>query len=136
MKKLFFKKTLATLFALAFLIVPAFAAVLAPVPARAEVDLWGGMQDTIQTELGYTEAKDPRLIAASLIQIILSFLGLLAVVLIIWAGFKWMTAQGNEENVKDAQKILKAAVIGLIIILAAWGIANFAISQLTSAVNQ
>jgi len=74
--------------------------------------------------------RDPRELAVAIINIILGFLGLLAVVIILIGGFKWMTAGGNEENVASAQKIIVAGVIGLVIIFAAWGIATFVISQM------
>ncbi|MCF7820035.1 MAG: IPT/TIG domain-containing protein [Candidatus Pacebacteria bacterium] len=76
---------------------------------------------------------DPREVAARVINILMSILGLLAVVLIIYAGFRWMTADGDEENVRKAKRILINAVIGLAIILASWGIATFVINQLLNA---
>ncbi len=74
--------------------------------------------------------KNPKDLAVSIINIILGFLGLLAVVIILIGGFKWMTAGGNEDNVSSAQKIIVAGVIGLVIIFAAWGIASYVISTM------
>jgi ABC-type nickel/cobalt efflux system permease component RcnA len=65
-----------------------------------------------------------------IIYIILSFLGIIFVVLTVYAGFLWMTAGGNEETVKKAKKWLENAVIGLVIILAAYAITSFVISQI------
>jgi len=45
--------------------------------------------------------------------------------MILYAGFQWMTAGGNEDKVSSAKKIISAAVVGLIIILLAWAIVNF-----------
>ena len=81
-------------------------------------------------ELGDT---DPRTVAASVINAILGFLGIIAVVIILLGGFKWMTAGGNEEKVEEAQKLIKAGIIGLIIILAAWGIASFVLNTLINS---
>jgi hypothetical protein len=53
------------------------------------------------------------------------FLGIIAVGIILVAGFKWMTAGGSEDKVSEAQKLMSSGVVGLIIILAAWGIAYF-----------
>ncbi|NCD01040.1 hypothetical protein EOL94_03035 [bacterium] len=78
---------------------------------------------------------DPRSIAARVINIALAFLGLIAVVLIIYAGFLWMTANGEEQKVESAKKVLRNAIIGLIIILASWGIATFVLNRLVSATN-
>jgi len=79
--------------------------------------------------------SDPRTIAGRVINFILGFLGVLAVGLISYAGFLWMTSNGDEEKMGTAKKILKNGVIGLLIILASWGIATFIISRLSGAVN-
>jgi hypothetical protein len=78
---------------------------------------------------------DPRAVAVKIIQLALGFLGILAVIIILIGGFKWMTAAGNEEQIEDAKKVLIAGVIGLVIILASWAIANFVISQFGGALN-
>ena len=52
----------------------------------------------------------------------LSFLGIAFFILIIYAGWLWMTAGGNEERLGKAKKILQEAVIGLVIVLAAYAI--------------
>jgi hypothetical protein len=60
----------------------------------------------------------------------MSFLGIIAVCLIIWAGFLWMTARGNEDKVKEAQTIIKTSIIGLVIILAAWAITDWVLATI------
>ncbi len=69
-------------------------------------------------------------VVANLIAIALSFLALIFLVLTIMAGFKWMNAGGNEEDVKKAQTSLKNAVIGLVIVLAAYAITYFIFNTL------
>ena len=76
---------------------------------------------------GGKQPEDIRIVAGKIIQWALGFLGLIFLVLIIVAGFKWMTSGGNEDEVKKAQALMKNAVIGLIIILAAWSLTYFAI---------
>jgi len=127
------KKLLASLFIVSFVLAGAFVFVL---PAQAtSPSLWGdeATKRNIQTALNYGDPEDPRVIAATIINVFLGFLGIVAVVLIIWAGFTWMTAGGNEEKIEKAQKTLSAAIIGLIIILAAWGIASFITDSLVDA---
>ncbi|MFA5134965.1 MAG: pilin [Patescibacteria group bacterium] len=65
----------------------------------------------------------------NIVQWVLGFLGLVAVIMILIGGFQWMTAGGNEEKVASAKKIISAAVIGLIVILLAWAIVIFVVSQ-------
>ncbi len=72
-----------------------------------------------------SQPQDVRVITANVVRIFLGFIGLIFVVLIIMAGYKWMTAQGNEDKVTEAREQLIRASIGIIIIVAAWGIATF-----------
>lgn len=53
---------------------------------------------------------------------VLAFLGVIFIIIIIYAGLKWMMAEGNPEAVTQAKGLLKNAVIGLIIVLAAYAI--------------
>lgn len=68
-----------------------------------------------------------------LISALLSVLGVIFLLLIIWAGFTWMTAQGDPKKVDKAKDILITSVIGLIILLSAYAISTFVIEQLATA---
>jgi len=68
-----------------------------------------------------------------IINVGLGLLGIVAVVIILWGGFKWMTAGGNEEQVSQARQIIFQGIIGLAIILSAWAITQFVISSLSQA---
>lgn len=72
-------------------------------------------------------------IFALLINILLGILGLVFVVLIIYGGAEWMTAMGANEKIVKAKKLIINAVIGLVIIIAAYSIANFVIIALNTA---
>ncbi|MCX6800339.1 MAG: hypothetical protein NT091_04300, partial [Candidatus Falkowbacteria bacterium] len=61
------------------------------------------------TGLGQT---DPRIVIANVVRVALGFLGVLAVLLIIYAGFIYMTAQGEVAKIDQAKKILIGAIIG------------------------
>jgi hypothetical protein len=90
--------------------------------------------NAVGTNISLTNT-DPRIIIGRIINVALGFLGVIAVVIILLGGFKWMTAGGNEEAVEEAKKILMAGVIGLVIILASWGIATFVMNSLATAVT-
>lgn len=77
----------------------------------------------------------PEEVVVNIINWVLGILALIAVIMILIGGFKWMTAAGNEEKVESARKLLIAAIIGLVIILAAWGISIYAIDTLMGATN-
>lgn len=56
---------------------------------------------------------------------ILSFVGVIFLILMITGGLIWMTAAGNEERVGKAKKLITSAVIGLIIVFSAYAITYF-----------
>ena len=68
-----------------------------------------------------------------LINVVLGFLGIVFLVLVIYAGFLWMTAAGNTDRVGKAKSIMIQAVIGLIILLAAYAITQFVVTNLGTA---
>jgi len=72
-------------------------------------------------------------IIGKLINIFLGFLGVIFLVLMLYAGFLWMTAQGEEAKVKKAKDMITQAVIGLIIVVAAFAISNFVLASLLNA---
>ncbi len=60
-----------------------------------------------------------------IIGLVLSFVGVIFLLLMIYAGLTWMTAQGNQEQVNKAKDLMINAVVGLIIVLAAYAITAF-----------
>jgi len=62
----------------------------------------------------------------------LAFIGILFLLLMIYAGILWMTARGNEQSVTKAQDLITAAVIGLVIVLSAYAITAYIGAQLTN----
>ena len=76
---------------------------------------------------------DPRVIAARIVRSFLSLLGIIALVLILYGGFTWMTAGGDDEKIAKAKKILINAVIGLAIILTSFAITQFILNSLLEA---
>lgn len=78
-------------------------------------------------------SEDVRATVARIIRVAMGLLGIVAVVIILIGGFKWMTAGGNEEQVGEAKKWIFSGVIGLAIILSAYALASFIISQLVTA---
>lgn len=80
-------------------------------------------------------AKDslPKIIG-KVIGVVLSIVGVILVIIVIYSGFLWMTAGGNDDQVKKAKSWLTNAVIGLIIALAAYSITSFVIDRIGGAV--
>lgn len=69
-----------------------------------------------------TDETSMSAIAGTVVNAVLSLLGVIFVILIIYAGILWMTAGGEEAKVEKAQKILKNAIIGLIITVSVFAI--------------
>lgn len=69
---------------------------------------------------------------SQILNIIFGFLGVIAVLIILWGGFVWMTAQGEQDKVDKAKKMIYAGIIGLVIIFAAYAIATFVIGNLSA----
>lgn len=127
MKK--FSKFLFSLIALSLLVLPtATMAVTAPTTQTLGVD------SIDNSSLNLTKTN-PITTATNLINTAMMFLGLIAVVIILVGGFKWMTAMGSEDNIKKAKELMVAGVVGLVIILAAWGIARYVVLALSNATS-
>lgn len=77
--------------------------------------------------------SDLKQVVINIIKWILGILGLVAVIMIMYGGFIWMTAGGNIEKVKKAKKIITRAVIGLVIVLLAWAIVLFVVRFITNS---
>jgi len=87
---------------------------------------------TISAETGWDSSVTLSQFIGQILNIIFGFLGVIAVLIILWGGFVWMTAQGEQDKVDKAKKMIYAGIIGLVIIFAAYAIATFVISNLTA----
>ncbi|MCK4553699.1 hypothetical protein KAU19_01930 [Candidatus Parcubacteria bacterium] len=76
--------------------------------------------------------QTPAEIIGKVVGAALAFIGILFFILMIYGGFLWMTARGNEQQVEKAKELIIAATIGLIIILAAYAITVYIGEALTS----
>lgn len=80
---------------------------------------------------GYNSDTDLLSVIKNVVVIILSLLAVIFLFLIIYAGFKWMTAEGDPEDIKKAKATIKTSIIGLLIILASYGFTYFLFNQIT-----
>ncbi len=125
------------------------------------IDGWGDLFNTnTDTGLSFTdyqgqittlssEGYDPALVASTdlrefvikIINYALGFLGLIAVLIVLYGGFMYMTAVGDDNKVTTGKNAIKYALIGIIIILGAFAIVNTVISagggtQTTSGIRK
>ncbi len=110
----------------------ALALILAPTISFAATgtDTFGLNPVNSEIALGNS---DLRVTVAKFIQVGLSVLGVIALGIVLYGGFVYMTAGGNEDKVATARKILVNGVIGLVIILSSWGITTFVLKKLSEA---
>lgn len=87
-----------------------------------------GLNSTAE-KAGYEEGEERNLegTIANGINIVLSLVGVLFIGLMLYGGYNWMTAGGNEEKVKTAKGTVTEASIGLIIVIAAYAVSYFAL---------
>lgn len=114
-----------------------FETILFSLPLKvARADLWQDVQNKLQpvsTVYGTPgQPQDPRTVVMRTISYALGFLGVIFILLIIYAGFLWMTAAGNEEKVEKAKKIISRAAIGLAIVLIALAVTYFVFGVILS----
>lgn len=85
--------------------------------------------EDVARELGLVGLPDADLssTAARIILTVLGLLGIAATAMMIFGGYTWLTASGNEQRVEKAKSILYSAAIGLVIILLSWAIIRFVV---------
>lgn len=111
------------------------AQVLAAPAAKPSLSEVSGLSATAGAAgIGATNTDLPTIVGR-LIGAALSLMGIVFVVLLIYAGFLWMTAQGNDEKVKQAKKILSGAIIGIVLTFTSYAITTFVIDSLTNALS-
>lgn len=84
------------------------------------------------TGLGTT---NPTVVAAQLVNVFLRVLGLLCLLLMLYAGWRWVWARGNTEEIAQSKEILRGTIIGLIVILGSYGIMQWIFYYLTRITN-
>ncbi len=68
--------------------------------------------------------------AGLVVSLFLSLMGVIFVGLMVYAGYNWMIARGEEEKVTTAKDTIKRAIIGLVITIGAFAIWQFIFSNL------
>lgn len=88
---------------------------------------------SVQTQAGYDPDLSLGQVVAIVIRGFLGLLGVIFIILIVLAGYNWMTAAGDEEKIKKATSTIRSAIIGLLIIIAAYAITYFVFQNLPGA---
>jgi hypothetical protein len=86
-------------------------------------------------QIAYGESGTPsdiRIIVVKIINVVLGLLATIFLLLVVIAGYKWMTSGGNQEKTKEASGQIRSALIGLIIITISWSISFFILRRLVA----
>jgi len=105
-------------------------------PALAAADPYGlnSTAGSAGLNTGLASKSVPQIVG-SIIAVLLSMLGIIFFVLLVYGGALWMTSYGNEQKVTKAKDLIINAVIGLVVILAAYAISSFVINALVGTAS-
>ena len=83
--------------------------------------------------IGLQEAseKDIRVVLVEIVRYFITFLGIIAVAMVMYSGFLWMTSNGEPEKVTKAKRTLINSIIGLIVVISAFAIVTFIINLIS-----
>lgn len=90
--------------------------------------------NTTKKYVGGNLEEDPGVVVGRTINVALTMVGLIFLVLMVYAGYLWMTARGKEDQVEKAQEIIRTSIIGLIIAVGAYSITSFIVPRILEKV--
>lgn len=100
----------------------------------ANAALAGGITSQVETfsgKVGLTKQSSIPQMGAMIIKALLTFVGIIFFGLIIYSGYLYMTAAGEQEKLKKAKETFVKAAIGLLIIISAYAITSFVINAIS-----
>ncbi len=110
---------------------------LAPLAVLAQTSLIQGGLDKAASG-PYGPAKKPQdlpVLVGNFIGIAFDLFGILLMVYLLWGGYNWLTAGGDQKKVETAIAIIKNAIIGIVILVTANFIAGYVLAQLAAATS-
>ena len=114
----YFKKFIVLLIFIIILIIPAAALAETPIDKLKDIgSKYGPYQ--VANEVTLFE------IISTVISAALALIGVIFLALMLYAGYHWMTARGEEEKVEKAKDTINRAIVGLIIVVGAYAIWRF-----------
>jgi hypothetical protein len=127
-KKILFFLILPLFFLFSFLLLPGTPVNADPTldglnASAAQVDAF--KTQTSNSYTGFLQTK-----VGQIVGLVLSFVGVIFLVLMIYAGILWMTAAGNEQQVAKSKSLMINATIGLIVVFAAYALTSFIGSEI------
>jgi len=107
------------------------AALAAPFSALADLTGSGLNATAGQALLATTPGQLP-IIIGTIIKTALGLVGIIFLVLMVYAGFIWMIARGDEAKVEKAKDTIINCIIGVVIVASAYAITSYIINAVTA----
>lgn len=79
----------------------------------------------VQKGIGGNVPSDISVVVGNIIKTVLSLVGIIFLILTVYAGYLWMTARGEDEQVSKAKEIIKSSITGLFVVVSAYAITVF-----------
>ncbi len=92
----------------------------------------GGNLNKIGKAAGVNTEQDVGSMVGGIISAALSLVGVIFLALMVYAGFLWMTASGEADQITKAKNIIVSSLIGLGVVLSAYAITAFVTGSLSS----
>lgn len=114
----------------AIMIIPYFVFAQNTINSNTSANTMEMLQKVAGDSFAETDKNSLATILGLVIGAALSLLGIIFIILMVLAGYNWMTASGNEQKVEDAKSTIKRAIIGLVIVIGSWAIWRFLLENL------
>lgn len=109
-----------------------FLCISAPFFVFAQSPIQKGFEDT-SAAAGFKKDLTPEAFVGGLVQGALAILGVVFLILIVYGGVQWMVAEGDPGKLAKARGLIFHAIVGLIIVFAAYAITTFVINAIIIA---
>lgn len=86
----------------------------------------------LQKGIGGDVPTDISVVVGNIIKTVLSLVGIIFLVLMVYAGYLWMTARGEDEQVSKAKEIIKSSIAGLFVVVSSYAITVFITSRFSN----
>jgi cytochrome bd-type quinol oxidase subunit 2 len=123
------KRFIATAIVFGLNLVPQLVLAQAGAPTRKATDRLQG----VGSQAGFGQDRSLPLTIGQIIQSVLALLGIMCMAYLIYGGYTWLMARGDESKVEKAKETIKDAIIGVLIILSAYIISAFVLSRFGAA---
>lgn len=90
-----------------------------------------GTADDVDSAVCKSTADDANSLINTIVNLMIFFIGVVAVIVIIVSGFTYVTSNGNKEQVTKAKNTLTYAIVGLVVAILAYAIVNWVLDWIT-----